>query len=223
MRKRILRILVGLLWALIGSVIAGFFGILISILTGNGLSIGTQPRTIETQIIETSQIVGAVIGASLFIRQGWNNSWTKQMSLDLGTVFATILLFFVINLNVGNKSQMREEAAKALYAINSMQQVSYLMNNQFATSVEQLDFKNNSDFYRYDVIEADTLKTISRAIPKRDDLKSFVAGISKMNDKFSMIVCGSQNNSKNIQNPILDRTTWTCGQDSEKISERVSS
>jgi Type IV pilin-like G and H, putative len=223
MKKRILRILVGLLWVLIGSVIAGFFGILISILTGNGLSIGTQPRTIETQIIGTSQIVGAVIGASFFLRQGWNKSWTKQMSLDLGTVVSIILLFVVINLNVGNKSQMREEAGKALYAINSMQQVSYLMNNQFATSVEQLDFKNNSDFYRYDVIEVDALKAISRATPKRDDLKSFVAGISKMNDKFLMIVCGSRNNSKNIQNPIFDRTTWTCGQDSEKISERVSS
>jgi hypothetical protein len=153
MKKRILRILVGLLWALIGSVIAGFFGILISILTGNGLSIGTQPRTIETQIIGTSQIIGAVISASLFIRQGWSNS----------------------------------------------------------------------DFYRYDVIQVDALKAFSRATPKRDDLKSFVAGISKMNDGFSMIVCGSRNNSKNIQNPILDRTSWNCGQDSEKISEKVSS
>jgi hypothetical protein len=125
MKKRILRILVGLLWALIGSVIAGFFGILISILTGNGLSIGTQPRTIETQIIGTSQIIGAVISASLFIRQGWSNSWTKQMSLDLGTVVSIILLFVVINLDVGNKSQMREEAGKVLYAINSRVRVTF--------------------------------------------------------------------------------------------------
>jgi hypothetical protein len=104
-----------------------------------------------------------------------------------------------------------------------MQQVYFLMNNQFAISVEQLDFKGNSDFYRYDVIQVDALKAFSRATPKRDDLKSFVAGISKMNDGFSMIVCGSRNNSKNIQNPILDRTSWNCGQDSEKISEKVSS
>jgi uncharacterized membrane protein YeaQ/YmgE (transglycosylase-associated protein family) len=218
MKKRILRIVFGLLGALIGSVIAGFFGILISILTGNGLSIGTQPRTIETQIIGVSQIIGAVIGASLFIRQEWNKSWTKQMSLDLGTVVAIILLFIVINLNVENKSHTREEAGKVLYAINSGQQVSFLMNNQFATSVEQLDFKSNSDFYRYDVVEVDASKAISRAIPKRADLKSFVAGISKMNDEFLMIVCGSRNNSKNIQNPILDRTTWTCGQDSEAFA-----
>lgn len=217
MKKMLPRIILGILGAIVGSMIACFCGMLISILTGNGLSIWNQPRTTESQIIGISQIIGAVIGARIVVGQGWKTAWTKQMSIELATVIAIISCYVAINLSMESKSQAKAEAGKILSSINLMQQVYHDSNNQFAISVDRLDFKVGSDFYRYDIVEADTLKTVAKAFPKRDELKSGVAAISKMNSQFFKIVCESRNNSENIQTPTLSGTIWNCANDSNKV------
>jgi hypothetical protein len=139
MKKMLPRIILGILGAIVGSVIACFCGMLISILTGNGLSIGTQPRTTESQIIGISQIIGAVIGARIVIGKGLKTPWTKQMSMELATVFAVISCYVAINLSIESKSQRRAEVENVLSAINLMQQIYCDSNNRFAMSVDRLD------------------------------------------------------------------------------------
>ncbi len=218
MPKFLVQVLTGLVGTFIGFVVATPFGFLVALLAGNGINVTREQTAIVSQIISTSQVIGALIFAYLFISQGLKVPWTKQMSMELGAIVIVFLFLLIINSIISSslesRSQMRSEAKKLLYAVNRGQHVFHSLNNQFATSIEQLDFKSDSKFYRYDIIEVDPVKAIARATPQRDDLKSYVAGISKINDKFFQITCESRNNIKSIQSPTLDGTEWHCGTDS---------
>jgi type II secretory pathway pseudopilin PulG len=214
MPKFLVQVITGLIGAFIGCAVATPFGFLIALLAGHGISVTREQTDIVSQIISTTQIIGASICAYVFMSQWLKAPLTKQLSIEIGAVVAVILFLLIINSRLESQSQMRSEAKKVLYAVNMGQHAFHELNNQFATSIEQLDFKNDSKFYRYDIIEVDPVKAIARATPQRDDLKSYVAGISKINDKFFRITCESRNNIKSIQSPTLDGTDWHCGKDS---------
>jgi Type IV pilin-like G and H, putative len=218
MPKFLVQVITGLIGAFIGYVVAIPFGFLIALLTGHGISVMREATVIETQIISTTQIIGALICAYLFMSQGLKAPLTKQLSMELGAVVTITLFLFVVRSSLDSqarmRSEMRSEANKVLYSVNLRQDVFHERNNQFATSIEQLGLRSNSEFYKYDIIEADSVKAIARATPKLNDLKSYVAGISKINDKFFRIICESRNNTNSIQSPTLDGTEWHCGTDS---------
>jgi Type IV pilin-like G and H, putative len=214
MPKFLVQVITGLIGAFIGYVVAIPFGFLIALLTGNGISVMREVTVIETQIISTTQIIGALICAYLFMSQGLKAPLTKQLSMELGAVVTITLFLFVVRSSLDSQARMRSEANKVLYSVNLGQDVFHERNNQFATSIEQLGLRSNSEFYKYDIIEADSVRAIAGATPKRNDLKSYVAGISKINDKFFRIICESRNNTNSIQSPTLDGTAWHCGTDS---------
>jgi Type IV pilin-like G and H, putative len=214
MPKFLVQVITGLIGAFIGYVVAIPFGFLIALLTGNGISVMREVTVIETQIISTTQIIGALICAYLFMSQGLKAPLTKQLSMELGAVVTITLFLFVVRSSLDSQARMRSEANKVLYSVNLGQDVFHERNNQFATSIEQLGLRSNSEFYKYDIIEADSVRAIAGATPKRNDLKSYVAGISKINDKFFRIICESRNNTNSIQSPTLDGTEWHCGTDS---------
>lgn len=109
------------------------------------------------------------------------------------------------------------EAKSSLGIINRSQQAFRIENNRFATSINQLDAQFFGRFYKYDIIDVDDVKVITKATPNQDDLKVYISGASQVNDNFSQIICESQDTSKNIQNPTLYGTTWSCGRESTPV------
>jgi uncharacterized protein YjbI with pentapeptide repeats/type II secretory pathway pseudopilin PulG len=161
-----------------------------------------------------------LIGSGLVIAAAYlkKATLTKQMFMGVGAVVAVTLFLLIIRPSMENQSQIgrarASEAKSSLGTINRAQQAFHLENNQFATSIDQLDSKVTGKLYQYDIVDVNAIKVITKATPNQDNLKAYIAGASQVNDNFSQIICESQNTSKNIENPTLDGTTWSCGKDS---------
>jgi uncharacterized protein YjbI with pentapeptide repeats/type II secretory pathway pseudopilin PulG len=164
-----------------------------------------------------------LIGSGLIITAAYlkKATLTKQMFMGLGAIIVVALFLLIIRPSMENQSQLgraRESEAKSILGtINRAQQAFHLENNQFSKSIDQLDAKISGKFYQYDIVDTDAVKVITKATPNQDDLKTYIAGASQVNDNFSQIICESKNTDKSIQNPTLDGTTWICGKESIPI------
>ncbi|HEY9825481.1 MAG TPA: pentapeptide repeat-containing protein [Stenomitos sp.] len=161
-----------------------------------------------------------LIGSGLIITAAYlkKATLTKQMFIGLGVIIAITLFLLSIRPSLENQSQLGRargsEGKSMLGTLNRAQQAFRLENNHFSQSIDQLDAKIYGKYYQYNIIDIDAIKVITKATPIQNDLKSYIAGASQVNDNFSQIICESKDNGKNIQNPTLDGTTWTCGEDS---------
>lgn len=161
-----------------------------------------------------------LIGTGLIITAAYlkKATSTKQLFIGLVALIPISLFLLLIRPSILNQSQLsrarESEAEINLGTLNRAQQAFHIENNQFATSIDQLDARISGKFYQYNIVDIDSVKVITKATPNQNDLKTYIAGASMVNDSFSQVICESKNTDKDIQNPTLVETIWFCGEES---------